>query len=272
MAIIRVNTNAYESGELYLSELQNETEKNFAILLSLLSSYWKSTVDGPNYARSLKAIAIALSQIRLSLNNIYTDSNYTYTRSEYLYQVLTNLMFPKEAPNLESNDSDFREFLNNLIPLYFAGSVPDSIKSGIALLTGGEIKIYQMYEEAQKPGSGYDISDQFMFGIDVILDSPGQTNTLLSDRNIRILLQILRPAHTLYKIKFILKEEYTGNQTVPTQGQPYQPNKILDNPIYNISDYSYEDFRRFNLGVKEIDDLGRKTAKFIEAEDHSADF
>lgn len=268
----RPNVNAYESGEVYLATLQNEVERNFAILLSLLSSYWKSRVDGPNYARSMKAMSIALSQVRLSLGEIYSDSEYAATRGEFLYQVVTNLMFPTEAPDLQSSDVDFRKFLSELIPLYFSGSVPESIKSAVELLTGGDVVLYEMFEEARKPGSGFDISDQFSFGIDVILNSPSQTNTFLSDRNIRILLQILRPAHTLYRLRFVLTDEYFGNQTKPVTGSPYEPNKILDRPTFDLAEYRYEDFRKYVLGVKGVDPLGFKVSRSVIAEDHSSDF
>lgn len=272
MAIVRVNANAYESGEVYLSRLQDEVEQNFAILLSLLSSYWKSQVDGPLYARELKATSIALSQIRLSLGDIYTDTDHEATRGEFINQVITYLMFPTEAPDLQTSDIEFRDFLLKLIPSYFNGSIPSSIKNGIELLTSGEVRVYEMFEEAKKPGSGFDISDEFGFGVDVLLNSPNQTNFFLSDRNIRILLQIIRPAHTIYRLRFILKDEYKGNQTDPIQGQPYQPNKVLDSFEMELSNYGYEDYRKFVLGVKGVDPNGFKVSKVVMAEDHSMDF
>jgi hypothetical protein len=272
MAIVKLNANAYESGEAYLSSLQDEVERNFAILLSLLSSYWKSTVDGPNYARSIKAMATAISQIRVSLGDVFNDSEYAATRGEFINQVVTSLVFPKEAPDLDSSDIDFRHFLVSVIPLYFRGSVPSSIRDGVELLTKGKVVVYAMYEEARKPGSGFDISDEFSFGVDVLLDSPGQTNMFLSDRNVRILLQIIRPAHTLYRLRFILRDEYLGHQTKPVQGHPYQPNKVLDAPAADLANYSYDDFRKFVLGVKDVDPYGFKTPKYVTAENHDADF
>lgn len=272
MAIVKANTNSYELGEAYQARLQDEVDKNFAILLSLLSSYWKSTVDGPNYTKNLKAMAIALSQIRISLGEIFNDADYAATRGEFLNQVVTKLVFPDSVPDLENSDIEFREFLTKIIPLYFKGSVPSSVSEGVSLLTGGDVRVYAMFEEARKPGSGYDISDQFNFGIDVILDSPGQTNPFLADRNVRILLQIMRPAHTLYRLRFILRDEYLGNKTDPVTGLPFQPNKLVDSPEFDLSDHSYDDFRKFVLGVKNVDYLGVKVSHSVTAEDHSSDW
>ena len=271
MAIVKVNSNAYENGEVYLAQLQNEVNKNFVILLSLLSSYWKSTTDGPNYARSLKAISIALSQIRLSLDDIYNDTEYALTRGEFLTQVVTKLVFPDTPVTLEKSDVEFRTFLVELIKLYFKGSVPDSIEKAVELVTGTDVVLHINYEDARQPGSGLDISDQFGFSIDVALNSPSQIDTILADRNIRIVLQILRPAHTLYTVRYILSDQYLGNNALPYIG-PKPPKKIDDSLSINLNDYRYEDYRKFVLGLYQVDPLGTKKLFTASAEDHSADF
>ncbi len=268
--LIRPNANAYESGEVYLARLQDEVNAEFKILLSLLSSYWKSSSDGPNYTRSLKAVATALSQIKISLDQILDDTTFAATRSEFVYQTITNLVFPKESPDLQSDDSSFQQFLLSVIELYFKGSIPDSIETGVKLLTGGDVKITSAYEAARKPGSGYDISDEFTFAIDILLTDESQINTMVSDRNIRLLLAMIRPAHTLYKLKNILRDEYIGNYTPPVVGIPYQPNKVLDElSVSEYADYRYDDFRKFVLGVYGKDPLGSKKPTEIFDEIHN---
>ncbi len=271
MAIVRANSNAYESGEVYLSRLQTEVSKNFVILLSLLSSYWKSRVDGPLYARSLKAVSLALSQIRLSLDEIYNDNEYDLTRGEFLTQVVTDLVFPDEAVDLQKSDVEFRTFLVELIKLYFKGSVPGSIEKAVELITGTDVVLHINYEDARQPGSGLDISDQFGFSIDIALNSPSQIDTILADRNIRIVLGILRPAHTLYTIRYILSDSYLGNNALPYIG-PRPPKKIEDSLVTTLNDYRYEDYRKFVLGVFGVDPNGTKKLYTASLEDHSSDF
>jgi hypothetical protein len=266
MSIVRVNFNEYNSGEQYENLLNDEANRNFQILLLLLSSYYLSKIDGPSYARELKAIAIELARVRLSLDQIQTDAYFKSTRGEFLYQTVTELLFPGEIPDPNFGDLDFRDFLVNVVAIYFKGSVPSSIKSAVELLTSGKVIVFENFKEARQPGSGLDISDQFGFQVDVILDSLTDSNIFLSDHNIRILLNIIRPAHTLYTLRFILKDVYIGQQT------DRQPNKVLDKFSLDISNYGYEDFRKFVEGVKGIDDLGTKKAVSITAEDHSADF
>jgi hypothetical protein len=270
MAIIKQNVNAYESGEVYLARLQNEVNREFGVLFTLLSSYWKSNVDGPNYARNLKAISICLSQIKIALDDVLADNKFSATRTEYLYQVVTNLLFPESAPNLESTDDDFRSFLVSIISVYFKGSTPEAIQEGIELLTSGTVRISEDIQSLSKSAYGYDISNEFTFTVDIYLNEESGVNTILSDHNIRILLSVIKPAHTLYRLKYILRDEYEGNRTTFEVGSPFEPNKVLDKPIVSTDQYRYADFRRFSLGVFGIDPFGAKQNHAVVDELHVA--
>ena len=270
MAIITLpvqSNNAYESGETYINRLANETATNFAVFRGLLSSYFTSTVDGPSYLREMKAMAISLSQIRLALMDVKSDVGYSATRTEFLYQVLTSMLFPGEAPNPDLADLDFREFLNKIIIIYFMGATPVAMQQAIQLLVNGmNVSIVENFVEARNSYSGEDISDQFTFDVNIELDSPGSINVFLADKNIRILLNIIRPAHTLYKLKFILNDMYIGNKS------NIQPNKVVDSMEMYLSDYGYEDFRKFVSGVSGVDDLGVKTPVTVIGEVHTGEF
>ena len=271
MGIIRLNSNAYENGEEYVDRLQNETVKNFGILLALLSSYYKARVDGPLYMRSIKAMSIALSQLRINLNNIYDDNDYEATRGEFINQVITYLAFPDDPVDLNASDVEFRTFLVEIIKLYFKGSIPDSIKAGVSLITKKDVGLIVHYEEARKPGSGYDISDEFGFTVDIVLNNPSDIDVFRADKNIVIFLNILRPAHTLYTIRYILKDAYLGNQAIPYVG-PRPPPKIKDEFTFILNDYKYQDFRKFVSGVYGVDPGGFKKSYSATFEDHSSDF
>jgi len=273
MAIVRLNQNIFESGEEFSNRLLIESTREFQILLFLLSSYFTSKIDGPNYARELKAMAIALAHIRLDLGDIQNDTYYATTREEYMYQVITSVVFPQRSgpPDLQRSDVEFRDFLQAIIAIYFKGSIPDSIEKAVELITGGTVIIRENYLEARKPGSGFDISDEFGFTVDVFLQNPGSLNTFLADKNIRILLDIIRPAHTLYKVGYILQDNYIGQKDNPAQ-LSMSPSKVMDSFTFNLSNYGYEDFRKFVEGVKRIDPLGTKMAVDVVGEDHSMDF
>lgn len=272
MAIVRVNFDAYEEGEQYRFRLIDEANSIFQIFLSMLSSYWQSSIDGPAYAREIKSMSIELARVRLALDDVRQDIRYASTRTEFIYQVLTSIMFPADpgAPDPHYADQDFRELLIKILEIYFAGSVPASIKAAAELFVNGKVVVREAFLEARKPGSGLDISDEFGFMVDVILDSPSSTDVILADRNIRILLNIIRPAHTLLRIKYILQDEWPGQ--VDPDPLKDQTRKILDSVSVDYSDYSYEDLRRHTAGVFGVDELGTKRRKSVVGEDHSSDF
>jgi hypothetical protein len=269
MPIVRVNFNTYEEGEEYRNSLTQEADRNFKVFLTLLSSYWQSTIDGPNYTREIKAISIALAKIRLALDKVRTDTYYKSVRSDFLYQTLTSVLFPQiqGAPDPEFADLDFRDFLQKVVTIYFAGSIPASMKAAVELFTDdAQVIVTENFLEARNPASGFDISDEFGFNVDVILPSPGSIDLFLADKNIRLLLDIIRPAHTLFRLRYILKDTYLG------QLANGKKNKITDEFVADISNYGYEDFRRFVEGIDGIDPLGTKKAVSVVGEDHSMDF
>jgi hypothetical protein len=271
MPVIRYNLNTFASGEEYLNRLQSEADRSFRILLSLLSSYFSSTVDGPNYARELKSVALELSRLRLTLEDMQQDVNYITTRTEFLYQVATSMLFPQleGAPNLAKTDEDFRQFLINMVSIFFGGSVPTSIRDAVELLTGGRVIVHEHFLDARRPGSGYDMSDEFGFTVDVLLDSPTQVDTLLADKNIRIVLAVIRPVHTLYRVRYVLQDFYRGNlpQTNNSSSES-RADKVGDAFSAEVSRYGYEDFRRFVEGIEGVDLFGSKRAVSVVDEPH----
>jgi len=267
MAIIKYDPTE-NLGEEYLNRLMQESNRNFQIFMALLSSYWQSKVDGPMYARMLRAMSIELARIRLSLEDVRQDQNFQNTRSEFLYQTLTSILFTEDKgyPDLEKSDVEFREFLVEIVKVYFGGSVPASLERVVELLLGKKIKIRQNFEEARRSGSGFDISDQFGFGFDIIMDSPGEVDSVLLDKNLGILFSIISPAHTLYKIKYIIRDDYEGPDGPPEDR--LDSYKLRDNLRSVMESYSYEDFRRFVDGVYRVDFLGVKKSRTVIGEPH----
>ena len=63
---------------------------------------------------------------------------------------------------------------------------------------------------------------------------------------------------------------YLGQQQPPgPNGVSPQPNKVTDSFTFDLSNYGYEDFRKFTDGVAGIDTLGFKQAVAVTNEDHT---
>jgi hypothetical protein len=272
MAIVRVSFDAYEAGEQYEGRLISEANNIFQVFLSMLSSYWQSTIDGPNYARELKTMSVELARVRLALDDVRSDVKYSATRTEFLYQVVSSVMFPADpgVPNPGLSDQDLKQLLLSILDIYFQGSVPASMKAAAELFVNADVTVREAFLEARKPGSGYDISDEYGFEIDVLFGSLQGVDVLLSDRMMRILLNIIRPAHTLLRIKYVLQDVWNG------QGDPDPTKdnlaKIADSFRFVLSSYGYEDIRRFVDGVRGVDDLGTKVPQSVVNEPHGQDF
>lgn len=273
MAIVRVSFDAYDDGEQYRSRLIAEANNIFQVFLSMLSSYWQSTVQGPNYTNEIKAMSVELARVRLALDDVRTDIRYSATRTEFLYQVLSSIMFPADpgVPNPGLSDQDLKALLVEILGIYFKGSVPASMKASAELFyKHAKVVLRENFVEARKPGSGYDISDEYGFEIDVVFDSLAGADVIMSDRMTRILLNVIRPAHTLLRIKHVLQDEWKG-QGDPDPARDNLP-KIADAFRFALSNYGYEDFRKFTGGVHGVDQLGVKRPRSVVGEDHSSDW
>jgi hypothetical protein len=209
------------------------------------------------------------------MEDIQADIDWRTTRTEFLYQFVTSFLFPDRfgVPDLQKTDVDFRFFLSELVKIYFKGSIPESISKVLELLTDQKVIVRENFKLGRKPGSGFDISDEFGFSLDIILPDPGSMDTFLTDKNVRILLSIIRPAHTLYKLRFILQDGWIGTGPVTLNpGTENVSSKIQDSYGWDLSNYGYEDFRKLVLGVEGIDDLGFKKSKSVTSESHDDDF
>lgn len=121
----RVNFTVVRRGKEYNLRVLQRAQSIFSALLNLLPSNYISGVQGPNYTVELKAVAVELAKIELALEDVDLDRDYNRTRSEFLYSIIGYLVFLNgRLPALDFDDGEFRQFLLNLIAIYFQGSVP----------------------------------------------------------------------------------------------------------------------------------------------------
>jgi hypothetical protein len=262
----RQNFAIEQKGREFNLRLVQRSQAIFTALLNLLPSNYTSAVQGPAYTNELKCVAIELSRIELALEDVDRDRSFETTRSDFLYSLVGYLMFANSRlPPLQWNDEEFRGFLLNLVAIYFQGSIPKSIRDVTSLLLSGDVRVTENFLLVRGGASGYDISDQFGFGIDVVIPEGGgfPANLFDVDTTLRLLLDIVRPAHTLFRIRFVFSDKY-----IP----PGTGGKIIDAMHWHMSNYQYEDFRRYCNGIRDRDRLGRKTNQSVTNEDHSSDY
>lgn len=260
----RVNYTIQQQGKEYNVRLARRAQATFSTLLNLLPGNYVSSVQGPNYTIEIKAVAVEIAKIELALEDIDSDSGFNNTRSDFIYSIIGYLVFLNgRLPETQFDDVEFKRFLLSVIKIYFQGSIPTSIREGVSLFTSENVTVTENFLLIRQGASGYDISDQFGFQID--LDGSSlPTNVFALDANIRLILDIIRPAHTLYRIRYIFRDTYQPNQD--------GAGRILDAYRWKMSTYYYEDFRIYSGGIKDRDRLGVKVNQLVSDEDHSDDF
>ncbi len=260
----RVNFNITPRGKEYNLRVLKRAQTIFTALLNLLPSNYISAVQGPNYTQELKAVAVELARIELALEDVDLDRDFNKTRSEFLYSMIGYLVFlNNRLPPLAFSDEEFRNFLLSLIRIYFQGSVPKSIKDAIGLFISEDFQVLENFLLTRAGASGLDISDQFGFTINIETAGTFPPGIFDLQASIRIILDIIRPAHTLFRIRFIFRDDYKPNDPV---------NRVLDSMKWKLSNYYYEDYRSYWCAVRDRDRLGMKMNTAVKGEDHSEDF
>jgi hypothetical protein len=258
----RLNYTAQQVGKEFNLRLVLRAQSIFTTLLNLLPSNWISTIQGPNYTIELKAVAVELARMELALEDVAGDIGYETVRTDFLYSIVGYLVFLNgKLPKTTFDDEEFRRFLLSVIKIYFQGSIPASIRGVVDLFLSSGVTVTEDFLLVRKKVPGLDISDQHVFTIDVLTANgtsfpPDMFN---SDANIRLLLDVIRPAHTLFRIRYIFQDTYPTGSTVDTLR-------------WRMSNYYYDDFRRYPGGIRNRDRLGMKSNQQVVAEDHSADF
>jgi hypothetical protein len=260
----RVNFSIERKGKEYNLRVLQRAQVIFTNLLDILPSNYISAIQGPNYTTELKAIAIELAKIEIELEDVDTDRSFEHTRSEFLQSIVGYLLFLNgRIPPLDYNDEEFRRFFLSLIKIYFQGSIPKSIKDATSLFFTSDFKVLENFLLVRQGASGLDISDQFGFQIDIFTQNVFPPDLFQLDSALRIILDLIRPAHTLFRIRYIFTDTYNPNQ--PT-------GRVLDAMRWRMAAYYYEDFRVYCGGIRDRDRLGHKVNQAVINEDHSADF
>jgi hypothetical protein len=197
---------------------------------------------GPNYMKTFQVFADQLAQIQLTIQEIGEDYDYDFTRPEFLWQFLTSIVFPLGETNgipIIEGDLRYRDFLKKMVSFLLEGAKPGPIKNALTLLTSANIDIIEKVLYSGKDWSFWDIKDQFTFDINVSTEEgdsfPSDVDPFVLQENIRIVLEALKPAHTLYELRFLFKDFI---------GMNFEDVLMIDTQLYH-----YEDFRKNCNGV-----------------------
>lgn len=230
-----------EQGKLFERQLRARSQAILNRLDGLLPSNYRSQIPSNEYSFFMRAMSQELARLTMILESVREDVSFRKIRSEFLYDVVGNLLFVGDKiPDVDWNDEQFRNFLLRLIDVYFQGSTPESIRDAIELFLDEEdppFEIRELYKDARQDQSNLDISNQFEFSVVFDPDDDDQSfpqNVFQLQRNVELILDIIRPAHTLYGLSHLFEEKV---------GLPEDEESLF------IDDRRYEDVRQNCRGM-----------------------
>lgn len=163
-----------------------------------------------NYSRSKstsfyghhKAISLELSRFQDSFNDLNLDRRYDTLRPLYLYEKLGYLLDTEPVTGLSHDD--YRRLLLSLISIFFKGSLKSSIEEGVALFLGTDVKIVEVVFT-----KGADISDQFVFTADIIINEQFTGVDLIAlSNNLKHVFNLVKPAHVFVVQRFSWSDSF----------------------------------------------------------------
>ena len=241
----------------YRKNLEAKTAEILQILNDFLPSNYISTIPSTTYAVLQKTYAQEFAKLSLQLQLVVNDISYYQVRPQFIYQNFVSLLYiANQIPFNTFSDVDFQNFATSVLNIYLGGSTLPNILKGVELFTGpGNATILENYLLAREPNSGLDISDEFGFQIKVLVDEAIAQSLSDTLNKIRVLVTIIKPAHTIFTLSLIFTD------FVDTLGT------ILDNLQSTIiSDYNYDDIRKFCGGIMGQQRLGQKTFHAVVGE------
>ena len=234
-----------EGGSEYNKKVQEEAQFIMQRFLKMLPSNYVSQKTGPFYTLQFKAMAEALARVQISLQQVGLDYSYENTRSELMWQILGSMVFPKVTENqlqppIVEGDVSYREFLSRMVVLLLKGSTKLSVEEGAGLLADADVTLIEKSVASQLENSAWGFDDQFTFEVNV--EKNGGTdfphNPFDLHYNVRVILDALKPAHTLFEYRHVFREVF---------GYVFQDEMFLQQEMYY-----YDDFRKYCLGVKNL--------------------
>lgn len=238
------------SGQDYQDRVRQLVENILDVFYQVLPSNYVSQVTGPFYTLQFQAAAEQVAKIQIELQEAFYDSDFDITRPEFLFQIIGSLVFPDQGEGIPQIDGDvsYRTFLQRMVLLLLQGSTNPTLIEGLQLLTDANVEVIEMGIEARDTvGSAWSFNEQHIIEVNISTED-GQSfpdDPFVLQENARLVLEALKPAHVLYRFRFLFREVFEQLFT--------------DEATWTLDIYRYEDFRKYCLGYKQITGTGGET-------------
>jgi hypothetical protein len=199
----------------FRAQLNTQSSLVLSALLDLLPSNYPKN-ESTNLAILFRILAREAARQTASMNLINSDNTYTQTRIEYLQQILgERLSLYEQIAPANYNDILYREYLIAIKNAYLQGSKKSVIENLATEFTKQKINLRELYLEARKPNSAYDISDTHMMIMEVFVgDNLLGRDWATLEQDLAFFVDVSKPAHVLYDTRFIWTDVIPTNYPV----------------------------------------------------------
>lgn len=254
------------SGQQYLTRRAELVDEILTTFKAVLPSNYVATTNGPWYSLQFQAMADQLAEIQLSTTQVFQDSNWDFTRPEFLWQVLGGLVFPdadQEGIPTVDGDTLYRSFLLKMVTLLLQGATKAAMQGGIeALDPNVTAYIVEKYLGAppRDPDGLWTIDNQFEVEIFVWAKNNFPQDPTQLERNVKIVMAALKPAHVLYSFSYLFVDAF---DTIASDDGGLS---------WDLDSYYYGDTRKWCLGAKTIVGTGETLSVRTHFRDSSVSF
>lgn len=221
------------TGKGYYQRLTNQHFKHYFNQRNLLSSVYNEQNQSTNYAIQLRARAYELARFRLLLEEVMKDQYVPEARSEFLYKNFGSYL-QIEHPYFFEDESDefYRDFIIALMAVVLRGSKKSAIIDGLRIFTRGlPFDVTEIYLDCRERKfqklrmDGFELNPNpltkieslvacdksdtniFLVRFDMDARPPGSKLNYIV-QGVEYFLDILKPAHTAYIIKWAFGDEF----------------------------------------------------------------
>lgn len=227
-----------EDGKGYDKEIKKRANAILSTLMGFRPSNYLSEIPSTEYSKHMRAMATELAKLTFELERLSDDQKFENVRSEFLYQIVGELVFINDKiPEIDFDDEEFRNFLLKVIDIYFQGSTPESIRDAVELFTDEDFTVTERFKDARNSPSARGIGDQFEFNIEFESGKTFADDYFGLQNNLNLLIQLVKPAHTLFAARSLFEELF------PT------PERVETSERYFLKDDHYEDVRSYWQGM-----------------------
>jgi hypothetical protein len=196
------------------AQLQADANALLTSLQALIPSNYLNTPNS-NLGIAYRTLSREYARISESINFINDDKEFSATRIEFIQQILAERLFQNGQVVTPSNynDQSYRKFLLAIKNAYLVGSKKNNIETLVSNLTGLEINLRELFLEAREQNSAYDLTDTHSMIMEIFIDDLASGTSITTIVNqINFLVNLIKPAHTLYDSKLIWTDQYDTNK------------------------------------------------------------